>query len=412
MKKQLFFALFVVLVLSGCGQKSGSSGTEIDDNVEFEKDDYQDIIFSVNDLGMQILPEIEANSNGNRFISPTSLYMALAMVYNGADGKTKEEMAQVLKTEMEVEDMNRANASLLALLNKDHENITLNVANSMWLNGEHELQEEFSTNNQDYFNAELQQIDVTSAKSADKINSWVDHATNGKITDMVTAPLNADLVIMLLNAIYFNADWQYAFDEKKTENAPFYTNDGNAVEKQFMNMEQALPYFETDKFQAVSLPYGEGDMSMTIFLPAKNSSLDEFTQSITSEKWESWKEEFNEENLAIQMPKFGLEYEVELNDVLKRLGMTTAFQEGANFSKIIQEDTPLWISLVKQKTFIEVDEKGTEAAAATEVDVVEESAGPEALTMVVDRPFFIAISDEQTGAILFMGAIQSPTELK
>lgn len=412
MKKLILIMFTVLLILSGCGQIDDFTGTDIKDDVEFGKDDYQNITLSANALGMQVLPEIEDNTNGNRFISPTSLYMALAMTYNGADGETKEEIAQVLNTEMEIEDMNRANASLLALLNKDRIDMTLTVANSMWLNGEHEMQDEFAENNQDYFNAEIQQIDVTSGKSVDKINSWVEHATNGKINDMVASPLDPDLVIILLNAVYFNADWQYAFDKKQTNAAPFYMSDGRNVEKQFMKMEKELEYLKTDKFEAVSLPYGEGEMSMTVFLPSEDITLDDFTLSLSSEKWESWKEKFNEELLTLELPKFALDYEVELNDVLKNLGMATAFQQGANFSKIIQEDTELWISLVKQKTFIEVDEKGTEAAAATEVEIVEESASAETKTMVVNRPFFIAITDEQTGAILFMGSIQDPSASK
>lgn len=412
MKKQLMVGFSLCLLMSGCGQLSDDTGTEIADDVEFGKDDYQDITLSVNALGMEVLPDIEPNSNGNRFMSPTSLYMALAMAYNGADGKTKEEIAQVLNTELAVEDMNRANASLLALLNKDHEGIMLNVANSMWLHGEHELQEAFAISSQDYFNAELQQVDVTSPKAADKINSWVENATKGKITDMVASPLNPDFVIMLLNAVYFNADWQYAFDKKQTVAAPFYTNNGKGVEKQFMKMEKELDYLETDEFQAIALPYGEGDMSMTVFLPRKNTTLEEFTRSMSSEKWESWKEAFNEELVNVQFPKFKLDYEVELNAVLTKLGMDTAFKKGANFSKIVQEDTPLWISLVKQKTFIEIDETGTEAAAATGVDIDTDSAGPESTLMMIDRPFFIAITDEQTGAILFMGSINDPAVSK
>ena len=408
MKKWLVLSIAALMLISGCGQRSDSSGTDVADDVEFGKDDYQNITLSGNALGMAVLPEIKPDSKGNAFISPTSLYMALAMAYNGADGETKEEIAEVLHTELGVEDMNRANASLLAMLDKDSKDITLNVANSMWLNGKFHLQQGFASNNQDYFNAELEVIDVTATGTVDKINGWVEDATGGKIKDMVAEPLNPDLVVMLLNAIYFNGDWQFAFDPKQTAPAPFYSEKGKSMEKQFMKMETVLDYMETDEFQAVALPYGEGDMSMNIFLPAEGTTLEEFTESLTSEKWESWKTGFSEQSVSIEMPKFQLSYEVELNNVMKKLGMATAFQKGANFSKIIEEDDPLWISLVKQKTFIEVDEKGTEAAAATQIDVVTESEGPKAVSMVVDRPYFIAISDEQTGAILFMGAIRDP----
>ena len=412
MKKQLVLLGAALLLVSGCGQTNDSSGTDFAEDVEFGKNDYQNIILSGNALGMAAMQEIEPNSKGNTFISPTSLYMALSMLYNGADGDTKSEIALVLNTELAPDEMNRANASLLAMLDKDTEEIQLNEANSIWLNERFHFQQEFAASNQDYFQAELEEIDVAADESVDKVNDWVKNATADKIQDMEAAPLNTDLVAILLNALYFKGVWQYEFDAKNTESKKFFAETGASSEKQFMKMEADLDYLETDEFQAVALPYGEGEMSMTVILPAEGTSLDRFADALTSEKWESWKEEFSEQTVSIELPKFQLSYEIELNQALQKLGMATAFEKGANFSKMIEEDDPLWISLVKQKTFIEVDEKGTEAAAATEIDVVTESTGPEPISMSVNRPFFIAISDEQTGAILFMGTIYDPEEAK
>lgn len=412
MKKQLVLLGAALLLVSGCGQTNDSSGTDFAEDVEFGKNDYQNIILSGNALGMAAMQEIEPNSKGNTFISPTSLYMALSMLYNGADGDTKSEIALVLNTELAPDEMNRANASLLAMLDKDTEEIQLNAANSIWLNERFHFQQEFAASNQDYFQAEVEEIDVAADESVDKVNDWVKNATADKIQDMVAAPLNTDLVAILLNAWYFKGVWQYEFDAKNTESKKFFAETGTSSEKQFMKMEAELDYLETDAFQAVALPYGEGEMSMTVILPAEGTSLDRFAGALTSEKWEGWKEEFSEQTVSIELPKFQLSYEIELNKALQNLGMATAFEKGANFSKMIEEDDPLWISLVKQKTFIEVDEKGTEAAAATEIDVITESAGPQPISMSVNRPFFIAISDEQTGAILFMGTIYDPEEAK
>ncbi|MCL6574388.1 MAG: serine protease, partial [Bacillus sp. (in: Bacteria)] len=168
-----------------------------------------------------------------------------------------------------------------------------------------------------------------------------------------------------------------------------------------------------ENFQAVSLPYGDGEMSMNVFLPKETSSLDDFKKTLTNDNWKKWSSEFHEKEGTIMLPKFQLEYEVLLNEPLKKLGMMTAFAKGANFTKMIKEPDPLWISKVKQKTFIDVSEKGTEAAAVTSIEVVTESVnldGP--FHMEVNRPFFISITDDETGMVLFIGSISNPQEGK
>ncbi|MFD1926752.1 serpin family protein [Sporosarcina siberiensis] len=407
----LFIGITLMLfMLPACGAKKKSENTWVSSDVEFGEQDYEKITVANNTLGFRLIQEIDGDEQNNAFVSPTSLLMALSMVYNGADGITKEEIAKALKIEgVDASELNKANASLVSMLMKSSEEIQLNVANSIWLNENYHFQEDFSKNNKDYFNAEIQEINIHDNDSVTRINDWVKKSTNKKIEEIVEAPLDPDLVAILMNAIYFKGNWTYEFDEKQTEMRPFYLEDGNAKEVPLMTLQKDLNYMENEDFQAVQLPYGDGEMSMNVFLPKETSSLDEFTRNLTNENWLNWDAEFSKQEGAILLPKFQLEYEVDLNETLETLGMPSAFKKDAVFTKMIQEDVPLWISKVKQKTFIDVHEKGTEAAAVTSVEMVTESAPANPpFYMEVNRPFFLTITDDKTNAILFMGWISEP----
>ena len=293
-----------------------------------------------------MLSEAEPNKDGNIFISPTSLFMALSMVYNGADGVTKDEMAKVLQVEgIDADELNSANASLMNLFHSSSERIQLNIANSIWLNENYHFQDDFAQNNRDYINAEIQEIDIFDSESPKMINQWVKDKTNGKIEEIVDSPLDPDLVTVLINAIYFKGDWKYEFDESQTEDRPFYLRDGTTKDIPLMSLEEKLAYMENETLQAVSLPYGEeNEMSMNVILPKENVDLEEFQNMLTYENWQKWTSEFQVKEGTLLLPKFQLEYEATLNDMLKKLGMTTAFAKGANFGKMIQEGDPLWIS--------------------------------------------------------------------
>jgi serine protease inhibitor len=400
----------VLLVATGCGFGNKQGSLEIARNVDFGKDDYKKIVSFNNQLGFELLPKVEANGGGNTFLSPTSLFMALSMVYNGTEGVTKEEIARVLHAEeLGVIELNKANASLMSKLHSDSKRIQLNVANSIWLNEDYHFQTDFAEDNRDYFNAKIQEVDISDSQSTKIINDWVEKSTNNKITDMVTSPLDPNLVALLLNAIYFKGKWTHEFDKNQTEKRTFYLKDGSTKAVPLMLLNEKLAYLENENFQAVSLPYGEEEMSMNVFLPKENSSLDKFVTMLTLDNWKKWSSEFEEKEGTVMLPKFKLEHEILLNDTLKELGMTTAFETGANFSRMIEEKEALSISKVKQKTFIDVNEEGTEAAAVTSVEIVKESASlDKPFHMEINRPFIIIISDNKTGAIIFLGSISNP----
>lgn len=406
MKKLLFTMMITLLCISliGCGTKDDTSSSKILSNAEFNEDDYYELVQPNNTLGFQLLSTAPKDNEGNLFISPTSLLMALAMVYNGADGKTKEEMAKILG--QQTDQVNKANASLINRLLQTSDNVELAIANSIWLNENYQFQDDFKINVQDYFNAEINEINVTDNESVTKINNWVKKETNGKINKIVQDPLDPDLVSILLNAIYFKGDWKYEFDKNQTSEDTFY---GQTKSASFMKLEEELSYLENNLFQAVSLPYGDGTLSMKVFLPKKNVSLKEVEDELTQENWQKWSSQFTKKEGTLLLPKFKLEYEIELNDALKMLGMPTAFEKDADFSNMIQESVPLWISKVKQKTYIDVNEKGTEAVAATSIEVVTESAIiSDSFYMNVNHPFIFSIVDDETGMILFLGSISSP----
>ena len=380
-----------------------SGGLEISKDVTFDEKDYEKIVSPNNDLGFKLLKEVEADENNNTFISPTSLFMALSMIYNGADGVTKEEIAQVLHSEgIAVEELNKANASMLSVLNKEAKGIQLNTANSLWLNEKFTFQKEFESSNKDYFNAEIAEIDIANSKSPVRINNWVKGATNGKIEEIVDSPLDANLVAVLINAIYFKGSWTNEFDKNETKDRPFQLLNGSVKDVPLMTMREEFSYLENGKFQAITLPYGDGEMSMKVFLPKENSSLEEFKTMLTSENWEAWQKGFEVEKGTILLPKFQLEFEASLNEALKSLGMNSAFDGNANFTKMINEDDQVSITNVKQKTFINVNEEGTEAAAVTGIEMGITSAPiNEPFVMEVNRPFFFTITDDETDTILF-----------
>lgn len=402
MMKKMLALTVVSLLLVACGMT---------DDQEVSSDAIDESVTSANNqLGFEVLRKVEPDDDGNRFISPTSLFMALSMVYNGADGETKEEIADTLQLEgIDVDDLNQANASLMALINDDSRDVELKIGNSIWLNDQFQFQADFADKNRNYFNAEIEEIDVADDDSVERINDWVKEATNETIDQIVEAPLDPYMVSLLVNAIYFHGAWTYAFDENQTIDREFYLEDGSAVEVPLMYLSEELMYMETDDFQAVSLPYGEDeDMNMKIFLP---NDMTDFQDNLTNDHWEQWKDEFEQQEGTVMLPRFDLEYEASLNETLKTLGMTTAFDENeANFDKMIEEDDPIWISEIKQKTFLDVNEEGTEAAGVTSVEFETTSlpVDDERFEMIVDRPFFIVITDEETGLFLFMGAIQKP----
>ncbi len=283
-------------------------------------------------------------------------------------------------------------------------NVQVLIANSLWAQQGFFLKPEFLQTNQEYYQANVTELDLINPQSLSIINNWVSQKTQGKIEKIVDK-IRPDEVLFLINAIYFKGNWKTPFDKSKTANKTFSLSDGSSKQHPMMCQTAVYGYYETDKFEAVSLPYGkEGSLSMYIFLPRLNSNLETFLQQLTPENWNKWMQEFRKTNCIIEIPRFKMEYKVELKSTLIALGMGGIFDiSKADFSRMTT-DNNVAVDSVKHKTFVEVNEEGTEAAAVTSIEL------PRGLSfqMNVNRPFFCAIRDHTTGTILFMGTIVDP----
>ncbi|MDZ8185385.1 MAG: serpin family protein [Nostoc sp. ChiSLP02] len=370
------------------------------------------IVESSNKFGFKLFSEVyKSDGTGkNIFISPSSVAIALAMTYNGASGSTQQAMAKTLELQgINLSEINSAYAATLKqLLDNSDAKVQLKIANSLWANKDVKFQPDFLQRAEDFYQAKVSNLNFQDPTAINTINNWVKDNTNGKIAKIVEQ-IQPNQVLFLINAIYFKGKWSQEFDKNQTVKYPFYITSSRQKQHPMMSQDGDYRYYENQQFQAVSLPYGkDGKFSFYIFLPKQTSNLKAFYQNLNAENWEKWMTQFNKQKGFIRLPRFKTEYDVTLNNALKALGMEEAFTNKANFSGMGRNFT---ISQVKHKTFVEVNEEGTEAAAATSVGIVATSAfrpEPQPFRMIVDRPFFCAIRDNQTGSILFMGSITDP----
>lgn len=368
---------------------------------------------SFNQFGLNIMEEI-LQEEENVFISPVSIAAALSMTYNGARGETKEAIAEALEIkEMEREKFNENNLALLYLLQEADSSLELYLANSLWMREGMEFQEDFIKRIEEYYFASVRELDFDSPEAADIMNEWVSDRTEGLIDDIIEPPIDPLSFLFLINAVYFQGDWTTAFDEEDTREDDFYMPGGEATAVPFMYRSDDLEYLKKDDFQSVRLPYGEEErMAMYVFLPEEGHSLVEFVREFDQENWRKWRNKFRKTGGDLYLPRFTMEYGKTLNDALKALGMEIAFDaERADFFEMVawENDPRAFISEVKHKSFIEVNEKGTEAAAATSVEMELTSAPVDTFEMKVNRPFFFFIHDEVTDAILFAGTVADPS---
>lgn len=361
-------------------------------------------------FGFKLFSEVlKQDSNNNIFVSPTSVAIALSMTYNGASGATQEEMAKTLEVQgLSLGAINQANNTLKTTLENPDPDVQLSIANSLWARKGINFKRDFLQQNRDFYGAKVTELDFAKPNAPGIINNWVQENTRGKI-DGIVKDIHPDQVLFLINAIYFKGNWTKPFDKSQTVNRPFYLADGSEKQHPMMSQSGKYQYYENNTFQAVSLPYGKGRLSFYVFLPKENTSLDDFQQQLSLENWQQWVSQFHRRQGSIQLPRFKFDYEIQLNNSLKALGMENAFDASkADFSNMTSASVV--INEVKHKTFVEVNEEGTEAAAATSVGMMLTSAQipEEPFQMIVNRPFFCAIRDNQTGTILFMGSIREP----
>ena len=358
------------------------------------------------DLLKQVAGE---HPNANIFISPFSVSSALQMVGNGAAGDTRAEMYRVLKTAGLPPDALNAACLQLNQSLQAQTNVILNLANGIWFQEGIRLKPGFVATNSRFFQAELQPVDFKKPDSAGIINAWASDQTHGKIKDLVQWPFDPLTRFILANAIYFKGKWDRPFDREATRPHAFHLTQGGPRTVPMMWQRGKFSYQESDSFQAVRLPYAGKRLQLYLLLPATNSTPAKLLAGLDGDSWrDKIAPGFRQREGTLAMPRFKLEYDVTLNEPLKALGMRHAFED-ADFSAMATE--PLFVSRVKQKSYVDVNEEGTEAAAVTAI-VMEATAVMKPVKpfeMIVDRPFFFVIEDSQTRTLLFMGLMYDPT---
>jgi serpin B len=366
----------------------------------------KNMVESNNDFGLEMFKLIHANEPANFNISPLSVSLALAMTYNGAQAETKAAMEEALRfSGYSREEINQIFFDLVKALLEADDKVTLEIAQSIWYRLGFNVLEEFKSVNREYYDAEVRELDFARSDALDIINGWIEDKTHGKIKDMIER-IDPSHVMFLVNAIYFNGSWKTEFEKENTRKQEFNVSPDKSIEVEMMHKTDTVHYQSNDLFSAIELPYGRGNFNMLVLLPNEASQYEELISSLNAENWKKWMDAFeHKREVQIALPKFKAEYEIELNDVLSDMGMEIAFDTRADFSGI-NGTGDLFIDFVQHNTFIDVNEKGTEAAAATVVAIKEYVMQNTLFT--ANRPFVYAITEKETGAILFMGKMMEP----
>jgi len=371
--------------------------------------DQAKLVSANTEFAFDLLKQIAGEQpDANIFISPFSVSGVLQMAANGAAGDTRAEMQRVLKTAaLPPELLNAANQDLDQSLNSQT-NVILNLANAIWFQEGILLKPGFVATNGRFFHAGLAPVDFKKPESAQIINEWADNSTHGKIKDVVQWPFDPLTRVILANAIYFKGRWERPFDKGATKPRAFHLSKDKTKPVPTMWQRGHFSYHEGNGYQAVRLPYAGRRLQMYLFLPGTNSNPAKLLAGMDSDSWrDKILPGFRDHEGTLAFPRFKLDDNVKLNESLQALGMRHAFDD-ADFSAMTSE--PLFVSQVKQKSFVEVNEEGTEAAAVTTVTMLGMAVmqPPKPFEMIVDRPFFFVIGDGETQSILFMGLIYDP----
>lgn len=354
---------------------------------------------------------VDFDDEENIMISPLSVSMALSMTLNGAEGETFDVMRETLKMSgMNLDEVNDGYRSLIKLLVELDPEVKLRVANSIWHDDGFPVKQDFLERVKDAFGASVEELNFQDPASVDRVNAWVNSNTEGLIEKIIDE-IPDDMVMYLINVIYFKGNWLYQFDEEDTRLDDFFLENGETKQVDMMVQSDRFATYFSESVHMIELPYGDSLFSMTVLIPAdERKPLNQFiSESVTADNLNSWRSNLRTsfQKIPVHLPKFEMEYEIEYNDILKAMGMEIAFDEwNANF-KGMADISPqnLFISEVKHKTFIRVDEKGTEAAAVTSVGIMPTSM-PQ--PMIVNRPFVFIIHERESGTNLFMGKVMNP----
>jgi serpin B len=373
----------------------------------------QQLVAANNRFAFSLFREIvrQEPAGKNLFVSPVSVAMALGMTVNGAAGTTRDSMLRALElTGLLMAEVNAGYRGVIDLLRVLDHSVAFTLANSIWYRNTIHPDQGFLDDTRTFFDADVRALDFASPTAARTINDWVNAQTRGKIPEIVDSPIPDSVIMYLINAIYFKGSWTQQFDRALTHNTTFNLLGGGLVPVPTMSHGDPAParYYAGDGVTVVDLPYGGRAWSMTIVLPRSAAATDTVVAGLTAERWDAWMGLLDSTDVFVTMPKFTLRYDLEMTSVLSALGMREAFcgPWPTDFTRLYPPGGAC-ITKVKHKTFVDVYEEGTEAAAVTSVEMGVTSA-PLELRVVVDRPFLVAIRERLTGTVLFLGRVMNP----
>ncbi len=366
------------------------------------------LIESANSFAFDIFREVlkSAPDSKNIIISPLSISCALSMTLNGANSATRDSMDKALRLKnITIDELNQSYKDLTAALLSVDKRVLISIANSVWIKNDFAVKKPFTDILAGFYNAESKSFNINDATVPAQINTWIESKTNGLIKDMIDK-LNDNTVMLLINAIYFKGKWTVQFDKNATSTRPFSRPDGSNVSVPSMHQSEIHKVYQGNGFVLAEIPYGQGNFVIDILLP-DNNNLASVTSLLTDTGFKNMENNLSNRKVNLYLPRFKYGYKKTLKEVLSLMGMGIAFTDAADFSNI--SDIGLLINEVTHQAFIETNEEGTEAAAATVVDIGLTSLGPDTPILIdINRPFIYFIRETTTNSILFMGKVADP----
>jgi serpin B len=362
----------------------------------------------------------EKDKEKNVFLSPYSISTAMAMTYSGAGGKTALELAKGMHFNSDVKKSDEEFKWLIDAINSlNNSDVKISVANRLFGDKRFKFNLSYLDGVKNNYNAPLEKLDFVKdlEGSRKKINTWVEDKTNNKIKELIKKNVMDDSTkLVLVNAIYFYGDWAKQFDSSHTQKKDFYLNNESKIQHKMMWQKNYFQYMENNDFQAIRMPYKGNTLYMEVYLPIKKDGISDFEKLLTSENYEKWNNDFKSEEVYLTFPKYKMTCDFSLGEIFEeKMGMKTAFSDAADFYGMVEKkESGLKISKVIHKAFIDVSEKGTEAAAATAVMMIKTTSSahrePDPFKIfTADHPFIFMIKDKATGSILFMGKVMNPS---
>jgi serine protease inhibitor len=405
----LFLIALILISLTACcslfdrGPKVTKANKESDkaaENVD------KNLVDANTEFALNLLSSLANEDRGsNIFISPISISLAMAMAYNGARGDSGKEISQTLRfANYNPDTLNNAFKLLLSSMSGIDDMAELYTGNSIWLKNDLEINPDFKSLAENYYNASVNSTDFNSSDTIGKINDWADKATEGKIKNIASPSSLKNEVMYLVNAIYFKGQWKDKFKQENTEEADFFLADKSSKKVQMMYNNGKFDYYRGEKFQMLRMPYGRGKSAMYVLLPDESFDINDLSASLTFQLLDNYILQSSNEEVMLKFPRFAIDYSKSLGNTLKNMGINAPFnKDSADFSGIAPE---VFISHIDHKAIIEVNEEGTIAAAATSFGMGATAVRP--IEFTVNRPFILFIRDDRTGNILFEGRIMMP----